>query len=84
MNVIKEWSDKYNIKFNLMYIPVIKFGDSSIKCSKELKYLALTFARNYSWIPHVNYIKDKTYKLNYKLNIISKATWGLKTKILKD
>lgn len=68
---------------NTTHIPVIKFVDDSIKYTKELKFLGLVFDRNHSWFLHVNHLSDKITKLNYQISTMNKATWGLRSNIIK-
>lgn len=36
-----------------------------------------------TWNFHLNYLKDKVYRIYYKLCSISKATWDLEPNIIK-
>lgn len=65
------------------HFPKIEFDKKNIKYKNEIKYLGLIFDRNLSWNAHINYLKDKIYKLYYKLKSMIRKTWGLKPQVLK-
>lgn len=69
---------------NATHIPRIKIGINSIKHKREIKYLGVMVDKNMTWIPHVNYINDKMVKINHKLCCMSKVTWILSSKVLKE
>lgn len=49
----------------------------------ELKYLDLIFDTRYSWILHINCLRDKSDKVLHKLSNMTRVTWVLKPKIIK-
>lgn len=98
LKIISEWVDKHSLKFNLnksnftmikkgkniTHIPTIKFQNGKFAYKKEIKYLGLIFDCNFSWTPHLNYLKNKVIKPNKKLKNICRAPWGLKPVIIKE
>ncbi|GBM44812.1 hypothetical protein AVEN_139642-1 [Araneus ventricosus] len=55
-----------------------------IRYSKTIKYLGILFDPNLSFIPHLNEVLEKVFKLNEKLRRITRATWGLKPQVVKE
>lgn len=48
---------------NITRIPKIEFGNNSIEYKKEIKYLGLIIDRNFSRNFHLNYLKNKVYRI---------------------
>lgn len=64
-------------------VPPIRLGGSSLSYTEELKYLGIILDRNLSWLPHLDYIREKVASVCGKLVRVSKATWGLSGRVLK-
>ncbi|GBN51416.1 hypothetical protein AVEN_170423-1 [Araneus ventricosus] len=95
---LEKWVEDFSLSFsheksnftmfkhrkNITHIPTIKLLSKRIQYIKELKYLGLTFDPNFSWMPHLNKLKEKITKLQQKIYRISRATWGLKPEVIKE
>lgn len=98
LKIMGNWASEYGLSFNIsktMYtmikhgkqithFPTIKFMGENIKYRKYIKYLGLMIDNNWTWINHINYTSDKTYKSIYKINNISRPIWELSHKITKQ
>ncbi|GBL77103.1 hypothetical protein AVEN_12745-1 [Araneus ventricosus] len=94
---LEKWAEDFSLSFshekskftmfkhrnNNTHIPTIKLLSKRIQYSKELKYLGLAFDPNFSWMPHLNKLKEKITKLQQKIYRILRATWGLKPEVIK-
>lgn len=77
--IIENWGNKYKLLFSIdkcnfmlfkrgkriTHMPTIKLMNHSIKYCKELKHLGLMFDNNFSWIPHITYLKHRTDNMLY-------------------
>ena len=56
--------------------PTLKLDDSEIPVVSQYKLLGIIFDRKLSFIPHIQYIKDKCNKTLNLLRIIAHTDWG--------
>ena len=56
--------------------PTLKLDDSEIPVVSQYKLLGIIFDRKLSFIPHIQYIKDKCNKTLKLLRIIAHTDWG--------
>ena len=56
--------------------PTLKLDDSEIPVVSQYKLLDIIFDRKLSFIPHIQYIKDKCNKTLKLLRIIAHTDWG--------
>lgn len=98
LRIVTNWSNKYCLCINyqkcnytsikrgknITHFPSIKLNCSNIKYSNVLKYFGVLFDKNLSWNDYVCYVHDKHYKMFYKTKNISRATWGLAPKVIKQ
>lgn len=68
----------------ITHIPSIKIDNNKIRFVTELKYLGVIFDEKMTWVKHVNYMKDKVINFQFRVNRISRATWGLRGSVLKE
>lgn len=80
LELIRTWSNKYKVTFNkdksyFMTLenhykkrpPTVKLGAENLKHETELKILGVIIDRKLSFIPHAEYLKNKTYKNTIQL-----------------
>ena len=56
--------------------PTLKLDDSEIPVVSQYKFLGIIFYRKLSFIPHIQYMKDKCNKTLKLLRIIAHTDWG--------
>ncbi|GBO17771.1 Putative protein in type-1 retrotransposable element R1DM [Araneus ventricosus] len=90
------WAENHRLKINplksvytvftkkLTRRPQILFQQSNIKISSEIKYLGIVTDNKLSWIPHLDYSREKSLKLQNKLIRFCRATWGVKPEVVKQ
>ncbi|GBM48166.1 Putative protein in type-1 retrotransposable element R1DM [Araneus ventricosus] len=90
------WADKYQLKINpLKYVymvfakkltrkPQILFQQKNIKFPSEIKYLGIVIDNKLSWILYLDYLREKSLKLQNKLIRFCRATWGVKPEVVKE
>lgn len=85
---LNTWGQSKNLEFNeaksnyiLIHIgtkilrrPTIKLKGKNIKYTEEIKYLGLLLDEKMTWQKHLNAVKDRVIKLQFKLARVSKAT----------
>ncbi|GBO25999.1 Putative protein in type-1 retrotransposable element R1DM [Araneus ventricosus] len=96
LDKVSLWAENHGLKINplksvftiftkkLTRRPQILFQHSNIKFSSEFKYLGIVIDNKLSWIPHLNYLKEKSLKLQNKLIRFCRATWGVKPEVVKE
>ncbi|GBM49610.1 hypothetical protein AVEN_31309-1 [Araneus ventricosus] len=96
LDKVSLWAENHGLKINplksvytiftkkLTRRPQILFQHSNIKFSSEIKYLGIVIDNKLSWIPHLNYLKEKSLKLQNKLIRFCRATWGIKPEVVKE
>ncbi|GBN99181.1 hypothetical protein AVEN_64473-1 [Araneus ventricosus] len=62
----------------------ILFQQSNIKSSSQIKYLGIFIDNKLSLIPHLNYLKEKSLKLQNKLIRFCRTTFGVKPEEVKE
>ena len=55
--------------------PTLKLDDSEIPVVSQYKFLGIIFDQKLSFIPHIQYIKDKCNKTLKLLRIIAHTDW---------
>ena len=91
LNQVKQWSDKWGLKFSptksaavlitkLRKLPNLRLeiGNMDIPFKTEYKYLGVFFQanRNYRYNKHINYISEKCQRRMNVLRYIKGTSWG--------
>lgn len=97
LNIIYNWGNAKNIEFNAMKTefmilkgkyskspPVLKLGKEKIKMVQEMKILGVIIDEKLSFIPHLEYIKQKVIDLTINLNKFTGNNRGIKNKQLRE
>lgn len=96
LNRIQTWADENGFKFSesktvsmhfcntriLHPDPHLTLYNSPIPVVEQTKFLGLIFDRKLSFIPHINYLKDKCLKAMNLLRVVAHTDWGADTATL--
>ncbi|KFM57647.1 Retrovirus-related Pol polyprotein from type-1 retrotransposable element R1, partial [Stegodyphus mimosarum] len=63
--------------------PSLKLNGQSITFVENLLYLSIKTNNRLSWIPHIQYLREKTLKLQHSMKRVSGLSWGSHSMFLK-
>ncbi|XP_076330672.1 uncharacterized protein LOC143236285 [Tachypleus tridentatus] len=81
--MIPQGSSLDPILWNLYIDGMLKLKSTN-NANIQLKYLGIIIGMKLNCLLHLNFVKSKIVNVIQKLKKISRATWGLKPKVMKD
>ena len=62
--------------------PTLNLGGSEILLVDQYKFIGIIFDKKYSFIPYIQYLKEKCSKTSQLLRLITKKNWRANQQIL--
>lgn len=63
--------------------PIFKLNDTNIKVQKTHKYLGIIIDNKLTWIPHLNFLKEKISLFTANINKVRGVNWGTSRELLR-
>ena len=66
----------FNVLQGLHISPILTLNNHNIQYCNEIKFLGLTWAKNFTWKPHIAKLKEKCLRTLNILKSITSQSWG--------